>query len=402
MITISNASDALKTIYLGVIAEQLNTKINPFLAAIERTSNNVFGKEVKKLVTYGVNGGITSGTETGALPKAQGNSYVTLTTDLKNFFGKIEISDKALRASMDDSGAFVNLLNAEMEGLLSASKRNFARMLFGDGSGKLATTVVYADNEDLAKFKVDDASKIEAGMVIDIETNGAITSATKNKVIKSVDHTNNVVTLTSNLPSVQGKDSIVYVQGSRNNELTGLESIFGTSSTLYGLTRAEYDFLTPYNDATGGANGELEMLYFGASDLTSDDLVLDTENELIETPSSRKNMVLELMNLGLLTDENGRYSERTKCKILETLGFGNWENSRDIADLHLKKAQRENRAFGEREIIPDSFDDHEIHIEEHTKFMLSPEFDMDVKMKETIAAHVNKHREFIDAANINL
>ena len=151
-----------------------------------------------------------------------------------------------------------------------------------------------------------------------------------------------------------------------------------------------------------GENGELEMLYFGASDLTSDDLVFDTENELIETPSSRKNMVLELMNLGLLTDENGRYSERTKCKILETLGFGNWENSRDIADLHLKKAQRENRAFGEREIIPDSFDDHEIHIEEHTKFMLLPEFDMDVRMKETIAAHVNKHREFIDAANINL
>lgn len=86
MITISNASDALKTIYLGVIAEQLNTKINPFLAAVERTSNNVFGKEVKKLVTYGVNGGITSGTETGALPKAQGNSYVTLTTDLKKLF----------------------------------------------------------------------------------------------------------------------------------------------------------------------------------------------------------------------------------------------------------------------------------------------------------------------------
>lgn len=154
MITISNASDALKTIYLGVIAEQLNTKINPFLAAIERTSNNVFGKEVKKLVTYGVNGGITSGTETGALPKAQGNSYVTLTTDLKNFFGKIEISDKALRASMDDSGAFVNLLNAEMEGLLSASKRNFARMLFGDGSGKLATTVVYAETKILQNSRL--------------------------------------------------------------------------------------------------------------------------------------------------------------------------------------------------------------------------------------------------------
>ncbi|UKI14209.1 MAG: phage major capsid protein [Clostridiales bacterium] len=154
---------------------------------------------------------------------------------------------------MDDSGAFVNLLNAEMEGLLSASKRNFARMLFGDGSGKLATTVLYSGNENLAKFKVDDASKIEAGMVIDIETSGVITNAMKNKVVKSVDHTDNVVTLTANLPAAQGKDSIVYVQGSRSNELTGLESLFGTSSTLYGLTRADYDFLTPYKDATGGA-----------------------------------------------------------------------------------------------------------------------------------------------------
>ena len=81
-------------------------------------------------------------------------------------------------------------------------------------------------------------------MVIDIETNGAITNATKNKVVKSVDHTNNVVTLTANLSSVQGKDSIVYVQGSRSNELTGLESLFGTSSTLYGLTRCRLQLLS--------------------------------------------------------------------------------------------------------------------------------------------------------------
>ena len=44
MITLSNASEALKTIYLGVIAEQLNNKINPFLSVIEKTSNNVYGK----------------------------------------------------------------------------------------------------------------------------------------------------------------------------------------------------------------------------------------------------------------------------------------------------------------------------------------------------------------------
>lgn len=252
MITISNASEALKTIYLGVIAELLNNKINPFLAAVERTSNDVFGKEVKKLVTYGVNGGISSGTETGNLPKAQGNAYLTLTSELKNFFGKIEISDKALRASLDDSGAFVNLLNAEMEGLLSASKRNFGRMLFGDGTGKIAKTVEFKDNTDMSKFKVDDVSKLEAGMLIDIEANGTISSAMKAKMIKSVDRTNNIVTMSAALATLVTKDCNIYVQGSKSNELTGLESLFGSSTTLYGLTRADYDFLNPYKDTTGG------------------------------------------------------------------------------------------------------------------------------------------------------
>ena len=63
---------------------------------------------------------------------------------------------------------------------------------------------------------------------------------------------------------------------------------------------------------------------------------------------------------------------------------------------------RENRAFGEKQITPDASDDHEIHIEEHTKFLLSPEFDENFEMKSVITAHINKHREFIESANISL
>ncbi|MEG2453861.1 MAG: phage major capsid protein, partial [Clostridia bacterium] len=122
MINITDASAALKTLYLGVLTEQLNTKINPLLAKLEQTSNDVYGKEVKKLVTNGINGGIGSGTETGSLPIATGNTYLELTLPLKNFFGKIEISDKAIRASQNNSGAFVNLLNTEMDSLIKSSK----------------------------------------------------------------------------------------------------------------------------------------------------------------------------------------------------------------------------------------------------------------------------------------
>ena len=59
----------------------------------------------------------------------------------------IEISDKAIRASSSSAGAFVNLLNAEMEGLLRASSYNFGRMLYGDGSGKLATIASNTANQ---------------------------------------------------------------------------------------------------------------------------------------------------------------------------------------------------------------------------------------------------------------
>lgn len=147
-----------------------------------------------------------------------------------------------------------------------------------------------------------------------------------------------------------------------------------------------------------GENGELEMLYFNASDLTADDLVFDTENELVDTPSNRKNMVLELIRLGLLTDENGRYTERAKSKILEVLGFGNWENSRDISDLHIKKAQRENRRIGTEEIMPSSIDDHNIHIEEHTKHLLSSEFDGNKNYHDAVIKHINLHKQYLAAA----
>lgn len=149
-----------------------------------------------------------------------------------------------------------------------------------------------------------------------------------------------------------------------------------------------------------GENGELEMFYFNSGDISSDDLVFDTENELVETPSSRKSMVLELLRLGLLTDENGKFSARTKTKLLETLGFGNWESSRDLDELHLKKAMRENKAIREATatINPESIDNHMIHIEEHTKYILSADFDSSADIKERIIEHINRHRQFMEMA----
>lgn len=252
MVTISSAENALKTLYLGVLAEQLNVGVNPLLAKIGQTSADVWGKEVVKLAPYGVNGGVGSGTESGDLPGCAGNNYAQFKLTLKNFYGNIEISDKAIRASANSAGAFVNLLNSEMEGLLKSSKFNFGRMLYGDGSGLIATTVGNTSSSTNV-LTVNSVKNLMEGMVIDVyDTSDMIVSNLTGVRIISIDRAKKEITLSASASSVLGEGYKIYVQNSKDNELTGLEAIFGTAN-LYGLDRSDYSFLNPYKvtDTTG-------------------------------------------------------------------------------------------------------------------------------------------------------
>ena len=60
MVTIQSADNALKTLYLGVVAEQLNTAVNPLLAKFNQTTSDVWGKEIRKLAPFGLNPGRAS------------------------------------------------------------------------------------------------------------------------------------------------------------------------------------------------------------------------------------------------------------------------------------------------------------------------------------------------------
>ena len=252
MVTISNADKALKTFYLGVLADQLNVGVNPLLAKIGQTGADVWGKEIKKLAPYGINGGIGSGLETDPLPASGGNNYAQFTLTLKNLFGKIEISDKAVRASASSAGAFVNLLNAEMEGLLKAGKFNFGRMLYGDGSGLLATTVENASSS-ADTLTVDSVKALMEGMTVDVySASGTKDAALSGARIVAIDRGAKTVRLSASASAPAGAGCKLYVQGSKGNELTGLEAVFGNSDTLYGLARADYSFLTPYTDEVDG------------------------------------------------------------------------------------------------------------------------------------------------------
>ena len=249
MVTMTSADNALKSVYLGVVSDQLNTAANPLLAAIRQSTADVWGKEVRRLARYGVNGGVGAGTEEGDLPASAGNNYEQFVTTLKNLYGTIEISDKAVRASENNVGAFVNLLNAEMDGLVRSSSFNFGRMLFGDGSGVL-TTVSAVSGTTVTAASV---KNLIEGMVVDfISADTAVTGATGRR-ITAVDRDNKTFTVSGATLTGVAKDDKVCVQGSYNLELTGLGAIFKTTGTLYGLDRATHKWMIPYIKTSVGA-----------------------------------------------------------------------------------------------------------------------------------------------------
>ena len=241
MVTLTTAQNALKSVYLNVLSEQLNINSNAFLSKIKQTSKDVFGKEIIKLAPYGLNGGIGAGTEDGALPVASMHNHVQFKTNLKNLYGTICLTDKAIRASQSNSGAFVNLLNDEMESLIKSSSFNLGRMLYGDGTGKLATVKTVSGNQVI----FDSVRNFVEGMKIDVYAGEE--KKQSGLTIKYVDRLNKTLVCSETLNAEIGNN--IYACGSKDNEITGIKRLFDKSEEkkmLYGVDRTEHKWLYPY------------------------------------------------------------------------------------------------------------------------------------------------------------
>ena len=274
MITIENADKALKEYYLEAVSSQLNGGISPFFNAIEKSTASVYGKDVNITVVREGSSNIVACAEDATLPDPYKNRYLSIKMPLKNLYGTIEISDKAMRASRDTSGAFVNLVNAEMEGLISSAKQNFQRMLFSNGSGRMCKITKRVSN---AVYEVDELHDYYVGMIVDVyPTATSVLNDSFGVVIQSIDDENSTITFAKEV-----YDNIVggtmYMHGSKDTELTGLGAIF-EEETLYGYDKTKEPYFAPYKADAG-------------KELTEDKLT-DVLDYVEEHFNSKINMIL--------------------------------------------------------------------------------------------------------------
>lgn len=111
MINLTQANNALKDVYLDVIANQINCNTDVLLGKIKQTSSDVWGKEIIKNVW--ING-----------------KMLTLKEELKNFYVSLEISDKAIRCSQNSAVAFLNLLNDEVEHMVKEAQHRLRNSFY--------------------------------------------------------------------------------------------------------------------------------------------------------------------------------------------------------------------------------------------------------------------------------
>jgi hypothetical protein len=142
-----------------------------------------------------------------------------------------------------------------------------------------------------------------------------------------------------------------------------------------------------------GNNDSLSLFYFKSSDITSDDVILEADSEINLSPAQRRTIVYDMMDRGLFTDDDGKISRTTKNKILQMLGYSDLGGERDLAALHKVRCGEENLKLKSGDVEVKSYDDHEIHINEHTAFLLSESLEKNVE--ERIVLHIQEHKRKI-------
>jgi len=161
-----------------------------------------------------------------------------------------------------------------------------------------------------------------------------------------------------------------------------------------------------------GKNRMVDILEWTGSDLSADDVILETVAALSESPAQRRQMVIDLSNMGVFAPD---FDKSAKQQILETLEMGSWDQIDDEEELQYGVADRENRKLEEGispemllnpmapfEPLPvNSYDDDVLHIKRHNLYRLTVDYEEKKAENPTINMafdlHVALHAERLAA-----
>ncbi len=127
--------------------------------------------------------------------------------------------------------------------------------------------------------------------------------------------------------------------------------------------------------------------------VSSDDVYIVNENELLYTARQKKEMIFKLYESGILTDDAGNLRPETKEKVLALLGYKELDYQKGLARLQQDKAQRENDRLRASAVGVDEIDDDAVHVDEHTRYVLCEFTTLKDQQKQRFYEHIRLHKQ---------
>lgn len=243
MLSVTALDSILKSYYLDAVCTQLNTGASPLYSKIEKTGVSVSGKNAVVPVVYGICGGLEAVAEDANLPDAYSSMHVALSVPLRNLYGTVEITDKALRVARDSVDGVTDILTSEIQAMITSARYNINRMIWGDGSGKLTEIGDLTGHTAKNWFPVTNTAKLTEGMVVDVmRSSSTVVTGLR---VSYVDNIGKKIYFSTNVPSATplAQDDVIYVHNSNSTEVNGIPYIFGNTPSYYGISKTLHPWL---------------------------------------------------------------------------------------------------------------------------------------------------------------
>jgi hypothetical protein len=266
--SLSTVDAILKDDYKDFL-DNLN-EANFLLSQVETRTDTVQGRIARHAVHLGRSSGVGARAENGTLPTAGNQSYATVPVPVRYVYGRIQLSGPTIRQAVSDRGAFIDALDAEMEGIKRDAMKDVNRQLWGTSNGVIAqcgttsssTTVVLATSTGSTALR---QLFFDGGMVVDIGTVAAPTTVASARTVTAVDETNKTITISGATVSTTSSHFVFRsgAGGASNNsgqpgdgqvELTGIQTMVDDTAVLHTIDPASQPKWKAYVNANGGTN----------------------------------------------------------------------------------------------------------------------------------------------------
>lgn len=135
---LSNYSEVLKTFYLPAIQDQLNHDTILMDRIAMGPQEDVSGKNFTIEMHYGRSTGTGARADAGPLPTASYQKYKTAVVPMKYNYGRVQFTGPTIAATRSERGAYADVIDSEITGIVTDLKKELNRQLWGNGTGVLA------------------------------------------------------------------------------------------------------------------------------------------------------------------------------------------------------------------------------------------------------------------------